>query len=73
MKKRKIATLDELNELIESCSSNPIKCMTHITKLAQSVEAIILKKSQWESIFLSKDAHAQLELVKNNILIFFSN
>lgn len=45
--------------------------MIHITKLAQSVEAIISKKSKWESIFLSKDAHAQLELVllKNNIYL----
>lgn len=59
---RKI-TLEELNDLIESCSSNPIKCMTHITKLAQYVNIITSKKTLWEQIFLSKDAQAQMELV----------
>lgn len=55
--------MEELNDLIESCSSNPIKCMTHITKLAQYVNIITSKKTLWEQIFLSKDAQAQMELV----------
>ena len=56
--------MEELNDLIESCSSNPIKCMTHITKLAQYVNVIISDKTRWESIFLTKDAQDQLEYVK---------
>jgi len=61
--------LEELNDLIESCSSNPIKCMTHITKLAQYVNIITQNKNIWEYIFLTKDAQEQLELVKNSFLV----
>lgn len=68
--------MEELNELIESCSSNPIKCMKHITKLAQYVQIIINNKTLWEKIFLSKDAQTQLELVIDKVfkillIIFF--